>query len=498
MSQATDPAAAVSQSRTVALLVTTLGSIGLLLATYWSALFAEYGRADDYIYLYGVRTDSLDAGLGLVWLDAGRIVPALVSGWLLPQDGTLDDLVVPRLVAGLMMAAGAAVMAILALKLMGRRTPSTLVLSLVVAGVALSTTSAPSAVTWAVMAAQLIALPLALIAGMVVTESDRRWRWVVSVLLIVVATFSYQHFAPLAFFTALTCTAARWARGRRVSWWEPILVGATVVAALAGNYAFVLSRDGYAVSRLVGATMTERASWFVSEFLPRTVDFAVPWSGGSAVASAVVIGALLVSPMVLGVRWAALPLAVVTSWLSAAIIIVPGELWASYRLISAAQFVLWTGAACCAAVCLSGLRSAAWRRLGTGVCVVTVGYSLLMAHTRAVDYFAAPNIIDWQSAKCAVEQSGPIDQRQRVQLNSWVESTSPVISYDEYGMPASAAVFAMPFLVWLAEDAVNGAHEPNFDPALTTLVASDEEAAGALQVSNDICGRLSGSADSRR
>ncbi|WP_299926454.1 hypothetical protein [uncultured Nocardioides sp.] len=472
-------------------LLTFAATLALTLVIYWSAIFGTYGRSDDYIYVHDVRTDTLDSGLGAVWFNAGRPVPAFLYQWVLPRAEEVADLVLLRLVSALVVAAGAALCGVLAMAVVGSSGWLARVLAVGVAGVAVTTTAAPSAVTWGVMAGQMPAFGTAVAAGMCATWGRTPWRWAVVAALVLLSAFSYQHFAPIAFFSSALGTAALWARREGARLRDPVLVGLMVVGAIALNLVFVTWRSGDALDRISGPTASERFAWFTEEFLPRTVDLSVPWSPTTAYQSAAVVIVLLLLALVRGPRHLALPAVVVVCWLCAALVIVPGELWASYRLIAAAQLVLWVGAGCCAAVGIN----AAWERravlgapllVAAGVAVASAGVA---SHHRAVDYFAAPNEVDWETARCAMRQAEPVAAGTPLRQSYFEDSTSPLLSYDEYGIIGTSTPFAIQYEAWLALDSVDGPGQPGLDATGLPIVPPTDEPGDALVFTPDACAR---------
>lgn len=472
-------------------LVTAGAAVVVTLVVYWTAIFGTYGRSDDYIYVHDVRTDTLGTGLGAVWTNAGRLVPAFLYQWVLPQADDVGGLALLRLVSALMVALGAALCGVLAMAVIGSTGWLTRVLGVGVAAVAVTTTAAPSTVTWAVMAGQMPAFPLAVLAGLCATWGRTRWRWMLVAALVLLSAFSYQHFAPIAFFASALGTAALWARREATRLLDPILVGVMVVGAIGLNFAFVSWRRGDALDRLAGPTPTDRVRWFTDEFMPRTADLVVPWSPITAHQSAAVAALLLLLPVVRGPRYSALPVAVVVSWMCTSLVIIPGELWASYRLVAAAQLVLWVGAACCAAVAISTAWH--WRRGLGAVLLVSAGaatsYAGVVSHQRAVDYFADPNEVDWKATRCAMRAAQPVAAGTPLRQNDYGESTSPLLAYDEYGIVGTSTLFALQYEAWVALDSVDGPGRPDLDAASLPVVPPADASGRTLDFSPDACSR---------
>ena len=449
-------------------LVLLAGALGTTVLVFARAILAEYGRNDDYGFIYQKHVGLLEKPTA-IWDGTGRPVAGQLVRVLLGPVDSVEELRWMRLMCVVCLGLGVWLVAVLVCRLTsgpgGWAAP---VVGLCVGAVSLVTPGATSAATWAIMAGQLFALPSALAAGMwVMLHRGRTWATVLgTVLLVAASVFSYQHFAVVAMFPALVIAAVRWARHEQAGILRVVGLGVCVVTMLVANVLYVRAGDTYGMSRFPDVPVRDRVDWWSGEFLPRTVDLALPWSWATVGGSALFLCLLLALPLTLGRRFAALPLAVLLAWLAAALVVVPGELWASARLVSAAQLVIWTGAALCAGYAVlewppgrSG--SAAWRIAGIGSLVVlTVAGCLLSAH-RAWVYFAEPSSADWRAAVCTMRTQPPLEAGVKVGLSPFLRSSAPFVEYDDFGIIASSIPWALQYEVWLAELRTSG--EPAVD-----------------------------------
>lgn len=450
--------------------------------TYGPANVGTYGRLDDYGYVVSSRTGTLE-GLRFFYLDSGRPVPALVMTVLAPQVTTVEGLVWFRWASTVMIAMGAAAAAFMTFRLAApARVVTASVLAACAAGAALSTTASPSTATWAILAGSAYAFPAAMVAGILATSSMRLW-WIPSAGLVFVTAFSYQQVTPIAVLAPLLWTTERWAGGRPAQWSRSFVVGGIAVLALAADYALVKVRDGTGTSRISEVSTGERVRWFTSEFVPRTLDVAVPTASTTLTWSVVLLALLLLTPILAGPRYLACSAAVVVAWAGTALVVLPVELWASHRLASAAQFVVWVGAAACFSIGVSRVR---WKVLRGGAAVAgaaLASYALVVAGHRATNYLALPNEVDWSATTCLTERTD-IGPDSRLLLNDFGSSVSPIIDKDEYGIIATSVPWAIGPEVWLAEAATDGA-DPDFAPYDLEVVAVGGGATGGLVVPQD-------------
>lgn len=429
--------------------VVVLGAIVIGTLALGPSVTSHYGRLDDFAWAFDNAAGGASTHIQ-AWVNSGRLLPAIVAAALGDIPGSVSDLVLLRGIATLMLSVGAGLIGLLVLRLQPTRTHAATVLAILVAAFVLSLPSIPAISTWAVLAGSSAAFPLALGAGWIATLARLPlfpW-WVWSPLLILAAAFTYQHVAPIAVLPVLLWQAAQFARGRALQLRRIAIVAASVVVSLFANAVYLRAVGSTSLNRVEGYSLTERAQWFVTEYLPRTVDLAVPWSHQSALLSSFLLLFFLLAPLVIGLRALMLSVAVILSWLFTAAFVLPTELWASYRLISAAQVVLWGGSAVVLAMSILALSRQMVRNALAGLAAVTALCAVSLSGVRAYVYFAEPNAADWAAVVCALRQDrNPMDLR----LNPYTATTSPLLAYDEYGMIGSSVDWVLPYMVALAE-----------------------------------------------
>lgn len=461
--------------------ILSVACVTLGVVAYGPAIIGNYGRLDDYGYVAASSTGGLDY-FRQFWIDSGRPVPAFVMTTLAPEVHTVEALWLFRLASTVVLALGAATGALMMLRISGKPWGApAFALAVCTGGVALSTTSAPSAATWAIISGGLLAFPAAMAAGLWATTARRRW-WLVSAALILVAVFSYQQVAPIAVLPTMLWSAHRWARREAPMWSKTVVIAAITIAGLAANLWYVRERNSVAMSRITEATPSERLTWFTDAFLPRTVDLQILPSTESLLWSIVLLGALLLFPALTGPRFLAGSAAVVLAWAGTALVVVPLELWASFRLAAAAQFVLWVGSATVFSAAVLRIQRT---RVRTALVVASTGLtvgSLAVAGMRAENYLAEPNERDWAAVRCAVEKQEGVDPGTTIQLNPFFAGQSPVIAMDEYGAIASSVGWAAQPAVWLAAAELPGG-DPGVQPHELAFLPPGEKAPRSLNIS---------------
>jgi hypothetical protein len=443
-----------------------LAAVAML--TYGRSLTPAYARLDDYGVVYWSRQGDSDSLRGL-WFDGGRIAGGWIATIVFAPVNSVEDLRYVRILAVLVVAVGSALTAAMALAILDptRRVESFL-LALCVGLVSLATTATPSAVTWAVLTPGLFAFPLAMgagVAAILAWNSHRTNWWLLPGLMLLATAFTYQHYVPLAMLPVLLFSAHEWANHRPAKIARVAAVAGMGVASLLAEVAVLAGRPG--ADRVSDAGVKERLTWFLEEFVPRTIDATVPWSWATAAISGGVVILCLASPLLVGPRYLALSGAVLLGWLSVSVAVLPADLWASYRLIAPAQIALWAGAATCLAFSLSRIRVRLQIPAVAALGGVLLG-SLAVSGTRAYDYAARPNVVDWAAVRCLVTRDGPLRPGMTIELNDWTATTSKVATYDEYGVIASSVPWALAYSAWLAQAEVYGA-DPEHEPSAISI-----------------------------
>ena len=153
----------------------------------------EFARLDDFAGLANSRTETLLDGVFHANFQAGRFIPAVLQAFLFRLTSTVDDLQYLRYVSTAVLALGGAIIAQFSLKLLGDKSLKNHFLAVFVGVIAITTTAAASAATWAILAAPLLALPLALMGGVFAVSGGKpntigSWLW--SFAFVLAAAFS--------------------------------------------------------------------------------------------------------------------------------------------------------------------------------------------------------------------------------------------------------------------------------------------------------------------
>jgi hypothetical protein len=402
-------------------------------ATYFRSNILEFGRLDDFTGLFNSYSNTLIDGVFHSWFQAGRIIPATFGSLLFSFTDSVSDLFYLRLISTGILGLAGGVIALFAWRLFREKNLASFLGAVLVGVVAITTTSAPSAATWATFAAQMPTLPLALIGGIMCTSTRKYvglpW-WCASLLLLVASAFCYQQFVPLAVLPVCMWAAVEFVSNRKLHVKRILSVSTLVVIALGLNAVFVFLFGDGAQDRVLGEPISERVRWFIGTYIPRTIDLFIPNSQASGLFSLLILGALFIVPVLIDWRNIAFVFATVTAWFACAAVVFPTQLWASYRLIHPAQIALWVGAAFSAIYVFTGFK----RKMNLFGTIFIGVFTLVQADNRAFNYLAKPNHYDWQTTICEIRRNPEVNI---FVVNEWDISRSPVYSYDEYGTIAS-------------------------------------------------------------
>jgi hypothetical protein len=401
--------------------------------TYLRSNILKFGRLDDFTGLFNSYSDTIIDGVFHSWFQAGRIIPATFGSLLFNFTDSVGDLVYLRLISTGILGLAGGVIALFTWRLFRDKNYTSFVGAVLVGIVAITTTSAPSAATWATFAAQMPTLPLAFVSGIICTTTRKYFGlpwWCAALALLVASAFCYQQFVPLAVLPVCMWAAIEYVSFQRIHLKRIFATTSLVVVALALNAVFVFLFGDGAQDRVLGEPISERIRWFIGTYTPRTIDLFIPNTQTSGLLSLLVLGILIISPVLINWRNIAFLFATVAAWAACAAVVFPTQLWASYRLIHPAQIALWSCAAFSAIYVFTRAR-----RKSVSIAAVVIGIFLLInADNRALNYIAKPNHYDWQTTVCEIRRNPEVNV---FVVSEWDMSRSPVYSYDEYGTIAS-------------------------------------------------------------
>lgn len=430
----------------------------------------EFARLDDFSGLANSRSETLIDGVFYANFQAGRFIPAVLQASLFRLTSTVDDLQYLRYIATAVLALGGAIIAQFSLKLLGEKSFKNYLLAVFVGVISITTTAATSAATWAILAAPLMALPFALMGGVIAVSDGKQntiasWLW--SFACVLSAAFCYQQFTALAVLPVAMWTAVRFVQTNVIQIKKLLITLSFVVLALFINAAYVFLNGGGAQERVLGGTFSERIHWFGRTYLPRTIDIFLDNSLASGVASLGLLAAVFTLLVVYKFRNIAFAFAAVVSWGACSAVAFPTQFWASYRLIHPSQIALWTVAAFSLAYLVSRLNS----RTIVALLLLPVLLALFTTAERARLYIAVPNNVDWVSTRCKVLNNPSVNT---FVVNEWNTSLSNVHLYDEFGMVPSNYDWTLALSVDFARRELNETGEANIELKKPVLIATED------------------------
>ena len=430
----------------------------------------QFARLDDFAGLANSRTETLLDGVFHANFQAGRFIPAVLQASLFRFTATVDDLQYLRYISTAVLALGGAIIAQFSLKLLGDKNFKNHCLAVFVGVIAITTTAASSAATWAILAAPLLALPLALMGGVIVVSDGKpntigSWLWAFSFVL--AAAFCYQQFTALAVLPVAMWAAVQFVEKGVIQIKKLLISLGYVVLALLINAAYVFLNGDGAQERVLGGTIAERVHWFGRIYLPRTVDIFLNNSLASGVTSLGLLAAIFSLLAVLRFRNIAFAIAALISWGACSAVAFPTQFWASYRLIHPSQIALWSSAAFSLVYLVSRLKG----RAIVALVSLPVLLALFATEERARLNIAVPNHVDWVSTRCKVLNNPSVNT---FVVNEWNTSQSNVHLYDEFGMVPSNFDWTLALSVDFARRDLNATGEANIELKKPVLIATED------------------------
>jgi len=409
-----------------------------------SSAKGSYGRVDDYTLVVDAANKS--GHIREVYFFSGRVILSLFTDFVYARATSVSHLVWLRLLGVMVLSVGAALIAYTAFSLTARQVNKmrflfSLILGLVLFALPVSTNAA----TWAIMSLQLIGFPFAIYGGYLVAATKRAnmyWKLPVAFVFLLISTFSYQHFVMLALLPVTFAICTSWVENRNYLFSKMVLIVFGCGSSLLVNYVFLGLVESESTSRTFSSSLTESTRWFFVEFTPRSINLFLNDTMANRWISAGILLLALSVPVFVSQRFLLVSWTVMLSWFISAVVVIPIENWASYRLLFPSQVILWCGVVFewFLLAMHKGIRP---RPMFIGLFSVVLVIGLAVSGSNAGRFFAQPNRIDWKSLNCELESRNPDDPINALVATDAIEARSSIISYDEVGVIGSSIEWSL-------------------------------------------------------
>jgi hypothetical protein len=455
---------------------------------FFRSIFANYGRLDDYTLV--VEAVNKTHHMRESYIYSGRIFPAIfIDTVSLPLNG-VSDLVYLRLLSLVAVSLAAIALAITAFVFLNKfETKLRLIAGLLVGLVIFALPGAPNAVTWSILCLPLFAILFALCGGLIIAMSDGLPKYglrVLSVGLIFLSVFTYQHWVMLSIVPISFSFASNWIEGRKLEIRKILFVLLSCGFGLGANYLYIRLLSSESTKRTFAKPITESLRWFFTIFLPRSINFGIPDSNLWLVFSIVCACLALIVPILVCRDLWLVSASTVITWLISAAVVIPTENWASYRLIFPSQIVFWSG-------CIFGLVFGVGHRSKgvqlAGLIALTTVLTVFLAQSgfNGYKYIAKPNEIDWESVRCVLDEQNPDNPINALVLTDNSNIQSSFISYDEYGVIGSSVQWVLPNMYLLTSLAKERAALDHPDPPVFPKWASEGQEGNWMSFPQTMC-----------
>jgi len=373
--------------------------------------------------------------------ETGRVLPGLLFKIIWFGVDDISDLWTVRLIG--IVLVGISVVVFLSWLATSLKTipPRTQVLFFTVGFLAMVLPGVSATTTWATKTTHLMAIPLAMFAGVLATRLYMgTWRWTTVTLLILLSVFSYQHFAllptlPVALSAVLGGSISD--RGRQLK--RVGLVIAIGLFALICNVIFVRVINPGQLDRITGRPLSNRLAELI-DVAGKGAHLFVSKSVFALMITLLLIAAtVIVSIWVDSKSWKVL-IGIVAASGCSVLITFGADGDSSYRMILPTQLTIWLGLG--ALAIKSSVKSRTpldgrWTLLTT-VLITTALLTAVDARRVVGEDITGRNQNDWIRTNCyidkALSQESP---REIVARLIPVELTGPHAVHSEVGLLAS-------------------------------------------------------------
>jgi hypothetical protein len=314
------------------------------------ALLTRFAVLDDYRKVLEFQRGfatwapfNLSSGVAHTNVLTGRVVPAFIGHFVWPWVTSIQMLWLPRilafsiiLVTSLFLANWTARLLQFSLFQKWVFAPMPVLLLLLPGSTAV--------ITFASLNTALIALPMAVASGILLSRDEVTKRHLLgSLALSFGAAFSYQHFTFMLGLPLALWAADHYLRSRHVPIRRLVTGLMFGVVALLANYAYLLLMSPDAVERVTGVRLFDRFTNLLTSYLPKSLHL---WLERSpqwfALSLALIIGVSAIGVMKRPHSGVYL-LATLFGWLCVSLPTIAADGESSYRLIFPAQFAFFFG-----------------------------------------------------------------------------------------------------------------------------------------------------------
>lgn len=461
------------------------------LIAYSRSIFPEYGRIDDFVIVVDSR-----GGYNFyreVFFNSGRWTSAIFAHFVFPYINSVLRLQYLRIICVLAVVCAATCLAVIASRIIdSQRSIIKCIVPIFVGLAAFNVPGGPNGITWGVQAVLLFAIPIALVAGLVATSTDgwisKHW-FKISLILIVLSAFTYQHCVMIAVVPSILSNAIRWSQREKTYWVRSIVIYCTSLVALIANFLAMWIVGSESANRAFSSGFIDQLRWYLSTAIPRTVDLFVPDTSRTQIISLGILILLLLLPLVRGVRFCAISFGVLIGWAATASVIFATEMWASYRVIYPSQIALWGGAGVAVVVSLSHpskLNPLIEKFIVLAVSAMAI-FGLYVSSERAIENFATPNAIDWSAARCSMRREGSGSVIDKLVMSDMTDSSSEFLSYDEYGVITSSIDWAVDDMYFLTPEAIHRSQNGFVIPQITTKLGAVGQEGNLVVFADPMC-----------
>jgi hypothetical protein len=379
-----------------------LAGVAIAIFLWVTSQHSPYAVLDDYRMVAAVKDmrPFIIEGHSETEFNTGRFIPALLFDLVWTGVRSINDLWYVR-VLGLLLVAGSVVLYQIWFMGYAKITFPMAKVSIAISSfivVLLPTVSATT--TWAQKTTQLLALPLAMLAGILATSTQVRiCRWVAISILIFLSAFSYQHFVTIAVFPLAVAMGIRRSGSLRPEVGRMTVVLGLVFGSLITNVLVV---------RLIAADVLDR----VSQIPLRTriaEAFEVLAKGAHLFIDKNVLLLGLSASLIIGVTVTALlnnkksvfVLAGVIFGVGASVAVtLAGDGDSSYRMTFPTQITLWMGLGSLVSYSIQQSDGRRWKLLGLGF-LTLISLVLVVENRNTVgNRISEANADDWTNINC--------------------------------------------------------------------------------------------------